>query len=166
MSSEYQTAFASIDSYTKGGVNIIDDKIKNYVFSNIYEVTATSKPFDRIVVAKNLDYTLEAVRAEGLSSWYACSHDEYVIAMDYEVEVSYLKLEDTSSIDDENDGSFSISGQPSGKKMGKVILKRGHMALLPEKTAYQFKAAKPATLLMQTIIGEESIQKWSDICLK
>ncbi len=166
MSAQYTTAFSSIDSYEKGGVQIIDDDLKNFVFSNIYEVAATHKPYDRIVVGINLDYTLEAVRAEGTSGWYACAHDEFAIAMDYDIEVRFLELADTSMINDEQDGSFKLKGQPAGKSIGKVILKRGHMVLLPEKTAYQFQAAKPATLLLQTILGQESLERWNDICLK
>jgi hypothetical protein len=117
MSAQYTTSFSSIDSYEKGGVQIIDDDLKNFVFSNIYEVTATHKPYERIVVGKNLDYTLEAVRAEGTSPWYACAHDEFVIAMDHNVEVHFMELGDTSKIDDEQDGSFKLTAQPLGKKI-------------------------------------------------
>jgi len=166
MSAQYTTSFSSIDSYEKGGVQIIDDDLKNFVFSNIYEVTATHKPYERIVVGKNLDYTLEAVRAEGTSPWYACAHDEFVIAMDHNVAVHFMELGDTSKIDDEQDGSFKLTAQPLGKKIGMVTLSRGHMAMLPEKTAYQFRAAKPSTLLLQTILGQESLERWTEICLK
>ena len=40
--SEYTTAFGSIDAYAKGGVNVIADSPKNYLFSNMFEVAATS----------------------------------------------------------------------------------------------------------------------------
>jgi len=166
MPPKYATAFASIDSYQKGGVQIIDDNVKNFVFSNIYEVAATNPPYQRIVVAKNLDYTLEVARAEGVSAWYVCSHDEFVVAMDYSVEVHFVELADSTGVDDDKDGAIRLQGQPQGKKIGKAILNRGHMALLPEKTAYQFQSAKPATLLFQTILGQESVERWNDICLK
>ncbi|MBQ0785766.1 MAG: hypothetical protein KBT66_16190, partial [Amphritea sp.] len=65
MSAEYKTVFASIDDYRKGGVHCLNEDPKRYVFSNLYEVAATNAPYDRIVVAKNLDYTIEAARAEG-----------------------------------------------------------------------------------------------------
>jgi len=162
---EYKTRLASIDDFEKGGVEIINDDIKNYVFSNIYEVASQNKPYERIVVAKNLDYTLEVARAEGSSPWYACSHDEYVIAMDYDVDLVFMELLDTSLIDDEKDGAFRMPGSPQGKLMGRVKLKRGHMALLPEKVAYQFSTDRASTILLQTIQGDESIQKWKDICL-
>lgn len=164
MPSEYKTVFASIDDYRKGGVQCLNEDPKRYVFSNIYEVAASNKPYDRIVVAKNLDYTIEACRAEGTSGWMACAHDEFVIAMDYDVEVHYLKLADESVVDEDKDGFQTLKGQPDGQKMGRIFLKRGHQALLAEKTAYRFHANKPATLMLQSILGEETIEKWADIC--
>jgi hypothetical protein len=86
--------------------------------------------------------------------------------MDHNVEVHFMELGDTSKIDDEQDGSFKLTAQPLGKKIGMVTLSRGHMAMLPEKTAYQFRAAKPSTLLLQTILGQESLERWTEICLK
>lgn len=166
MSVEYKTTYASIDNYNKGGVQVISGNIKDYVFSNVYEVAATApSAFERTVVAINLVYTLEAARAEGQSDWYVCSHDEFVIAFDYDVEVHYIKLDDTSSIDEDKDGAIKLSEKPAGKYMGKITLKRGHQALLPEKTAYSIKAAKPATIVFQSILGDESVEKWNDICL-
>ncbi len=166
MSTEYKTVFASIDDYRKGGVQCLNEDPKRYAFSNLYEVAATNAPYDRIVVAKNLDYTIESVRAEGGSDWYVCAHDEFVVAMDYDVEVHYLKLEDESVIDDDKDGAFKLPTNTSGQEMGRIFLKRGHMALLPEKNAYRFHANRPSTLMIQSILGEESIEKWADICLK
>jgi len=50
--------------------------------------------------------------------------------------------------------------------MGNVALKRGHQALLPAGSAYRFTATKTGVLMQQTILGEMSVQKWSDICFK
>jgi hypothetical protein len=50
--------------------------------------------------------------------------------------------------------------------MGNVTLKRGHQALLPAGAAYRFNATKTGVLMQQTILGEMSVQKWSDICFK
>ncbi len=165
MSVEYKTTYASIDDYNKGGVQVISGNIKDYVFSNVYEVADKSPAWERVVVAKNLVYTMEAERAEGQSDWYACSHDEFVIAFDYDVEVHYIKLDDTSFIDDDKDGAIKIGDKPAGQYMGKITLKRGHQALLPEKTAYSIKAEKPATIVYQSILGDESVEKWNEICL-
>jgi len=142
MSVEYKTTYASIDDYNKGGVQVISGNIKDYVFSNVYEVADKSPAWERVVVAKNLVYTMEASRAEGQSDWYACSHDEFVIAFDYDVEVHYIKLDDTSFIDDDKDGAIKIGDKPAGQYMGKITLKRGHQALLPEKNCLQPQGKK------------------------
>ena len=161
----YSTAFASIDNYQKGGLQLLDDDAKRYVFSNIFDVAANSKDYQRTVVAKNLDYTIECIRAAGDSDWYICAHDEFVVAMDYDVEVHFKKVSSDVFPDDEKDGSV-VADASNGTFMGKVTLKRGHMALLPENVAYSFKAEKPATLMLQSILGELSEQRWADICEK
>lgn len=166
MSAQYKTVFASIDNYQKGGIECLNEDPKRYAFSNIYEVAATNAPYDRIVVAKNLDYTIETLRAEGTSDWYVCSHDEFAVAMDYDLEVHYIKLADDSIVNEDKDGAVKLKGNPEGRKMGRAFLKRGHMALLPEKIAYRFHANRPSTLMVQSILGEEAIEKWSEICLK
>jgi hypothetical protein len=38
------------------------------------------------------------------------------------------------------------------------------MALLPKGSAYQFRSAKPGVLLLQTIKGDFTVEKWADIC--
>jgi hypothetical protein len=48
--------------------------------------------------------------------------------------------------------------------MGHVKCKRGHQVLLPHGAAYRFKAARPGVILLQTIEGELSKQKWREIC--
>jgi hypothetical protein len=49
--------------------------------------------------------------------------------------------------------------------MGRVVLRRGHQALLPKGAAYRYRAAKgPGVILMQTIQGEHSVEKWAEIC--
>ena len=85
--SAYTTDFGSIEDYQSGGVMAIDDDPKNYVFSNIFEVAATSAPYERVAVGKNFEYVIEAIRAEGTSGWYTCAHDEFILAMDNEIKV-------------------------------------------------------------------------------
>jgi len=43
--SEYTTVFGRLDNYNKGGVEIINDDPKNYVFSNMFEVASRAKPW-------------------------------------------------------------------------------------------------------------------------
>jgi hypothetical protein len=160
----YTTMFGSLDDYTKGGIEIIDDKPKNYAFSNIFEVANTSKPWEKVAVGKNMEYVLEVIRAEGTSEWRTCAHDEFPLVMDGEVTVELVQLEAPLVAADKN-GSVRIDGDPVGQKMGRIVLRRGHQALLPANTAYRMSAAHPSVVLLQTILGDDTIERWSDICL-
>ena len=165
---EYTTEFGSIDSYRKGGVQVVNDDPRNYVFSNIFEVAAKSKPWERVVVGKNFEYVIEVVRAEGTSPWYTCAHDEFALSMDGQVEVHLLKLDDPDShVDPDSEGAHVIAeGMPAGRKMGRLVLGRGHMGILPVGSAYRFMSAAPCALLIQSIIGPVSVEKWAEICQK
>jgi hypothetical protein len=160
-----QTDFGSIHSYKKGGVTVIDDDPKKYVFSNMFEVASKAKPYERTAVAKNFEYVIESVRAEGTSPWYAAAHDEFVLSMDGEVEVHLVKLADPDSVvDPDSEGARKIEGNPDGKKMGRIILRQGHMAMLPIGAAYRFQAPAVCTLMIQTIDGPETVHRWAEIC--
>lgn len=161
----HQTKFGSLDNFEKGGVEVINDDPKNYVFSNIYEVASKAEPYEKIAVGKNLKYVLEAVRAEGTSPWYTASHDESAIVMDGEVEIRLVKLNQALVVED-HEGTTMLEGNPDGKKMGYIVARRGHMALLPKGAAYQFHASKPGVILLQTIAGDRTLERWKDICQK
>jgi hypothetical protein len=162
--SNYRTVFGSLNQYEKGGVQVIgDDDPRNYAFSNVFEVASKSKPYEKVAVGKNLKYVIEAVRAEGTSPWYAADHDEAALIMDGEVEVHYIKP-DQAAVPEGKEGSVQLKDEPKGKKMGWVKVRRGHMALLPKGAAYQFRTAKPGVLLIQTIKGDYTIERWADIC--
>jgi hypothetical protein len=162
--SSFHTVFASLETYVKGTIETVDDDPKHYAFSNLFEVAARSQPYEKVVVALNLDYVLETLRAEGLSDWYAAAHDEFAIVMDGEVQVELVKLDAAERIvPADKQGSVRVPGTPLGKKMGYIKCKRGHQALLPQGAAYRFRAQAPAVLLLQTMLGELSIQKWSQI---
>jgi hypothetical protein len=66
--------------------------------------------------------------------------------------------------DAEHNGAVLVEGEPQGKQMGWMKLRRGHQGLLPKNTAYQFRAAKPAVLVIQTCKGKVSVEKWTEIC--
>jgi hypothetical protein len=162
--STQQTYFGSLENYSKGGVQTIDDNPKNYAFSNVFEVASTSKPYEKVAVGKNLKYVIEALRAEGTSPWFAAAHDEAALVMDGELEVHYVKP-DQAPVPAGKEGTVKLSAEPSGKKMGWVKVRRGHMALLPAGAAYQFRnSGKPGVLLVQTILGENTVEKWAEIC--
>lgn len=160
------TQFGSLRDYRKGGVEIIDDNPKNYVFSNVFEVAATSDPYERVAVGKNFEYVIEATRAEGVSGWFTCAHDEFALCMDGSVELHLIKLDDPdAAVDPESEGAVSLGTDlPAGRKMGRVVLGRGHMAMLPVGAAYRFQADTPSVLLFQTIEGAVTVQKWATIC--
>lgn len=167
MTSKFETVFGSLGDYTKGELEIINDDPKNYVFSNVFEVASKSRPYEKVVVAINLGYVFETLRAEGTSPWFAAAHDEFAIVMDGEVEVELVKLDAPDSVVPPTQrGSVAVQGDPVGRKMGYVKCKRGHQALLPKGAAYRFKAAKPGVILLQTVEGELSVHKWADICYK
>ena len=161
---DYSTVFGSLDNFRKGGVDIIDDDPKNYAFSNVFEVAARSRPYERVAVGKNFEYVIEAVRAEGASPWYGAAHDEFALCMDGKVVVELVKLPDPSPVPAGSRGAVRLAGAPEGRKMGRIALGRGHMALLPSGAAYRFQAERPGVLMIQTIQGPVTIERWAEIC--
>jgi hypothetical protein len=159
----YRTNFGSLTDYQKGRIDIIDDDPKRYVFSNIFEVAATSKPYEKVAVGKNRQYVIEAIRAEGTSDWRTASHDEFALVMDGEVEIRLTKLGADDPGPTSTRGSNALAAPPTGASMGRVIGRRGHMTLLPVGAGYQFFAASPAVILLQTQEGPDTIYRWHEI---
>ncbi len=160
---DVKTVFGSLHNYQKGGVEIIDDDPRNYVFSNVFEVAEKSKPYERVAVGKNFEYVIEALRAEGTSPWYACAHDEFALVMDGKVEVRLLQPEKPVVAADKA-GAVALAAAPAGRKMGRVVAGRGHMTLLPKGSAYQFHADQASVVTIQTIQGDVTIERWAGIC--
>lgn len=159
------TKFGSLKDYRKGGVEIIDDDPRNYVFSNLFEVAAHSSPYERTAIGKNLEYVIEVARAEGVSPWFVAAHDEFVLSMDGTVEIHLVKLTDPDAVvPPASEGAHEISDLPDGEKMGRIVASRGHMALLPAGCAYRFEAAEPAAIIFQTIVGPLTRERWAEIC--
>lgn len=164
---QFVTRFGSLNNFEKGHIEIINDSPKNYAFSNVFEVASQSKPYEKVAVGKNLEYVIEAIRAEGTSGWMAASHDEFCIVMDGDVTVELVKLDDPQSVASAaKEGTVAVAGEPKGRKMGAIRLGRGHQALLPKGAAYRFVSAKPSVMIQQTIVGDLTVQKWADICYK
>jgi len=160
---EYTTEFGSLANYSKGGVHLINDDPKNYVFSNIFEVATKAAPFERVCVAKNMEYVIEIMRVEGASPWFAAPHDEFALIMDGNVRVELNKLTDGAP-DNVKEGAIRLEGDPEGQKMGHVACGRGHMALLPVGATYRFVSDTPSVVLIQTVDGPESVHRWAEIC--
>jgi hypothetical protein len=158
------TVFGSLAQYSKGGVQVIDDDAKDYAFSNVFDVAAKSQPYEKVAVGKNLKYVLEAIRAEGVSPWYVAAHDESVLVMDGEILIQFIQP-NVPAVLPGTEGTVRLPGQPVGQRMGWIKAWRGHMALLPANAAYQFQSLQgPGVLLMQTIKGSETIERWAEIC--
>ena len=160
----HTTRFGSLQHYEKGGVEVINDDARNYVFSNVFEVASKSKPYEKVAVGKNIEYVIEAIRAEGTSGWRAPAQDEFALVMDGEIEIRLLKLADPHIVPAGTQGSIALTGTPAGRKMGVVRTRRGHMTLLPVGAAYQFHAARPGVVLLQTLAGRDTVERWAEIC--
>jgi hypothetical protein len=161
---DHTTQFGSLQRYEKGGVEVINDDARNYVFSNIFEVASKARPYEKVAVGKNIEYVIEAIRTEGTSGWRAPAQDEFALVMDGEVEIRLLKLDDPAVVPASVRGSIGLPGPPTGRKMGVVRARRGHMTLLPVGAAYQFHSARPGVVLLQTLAGADTVERWADIC--
>ncbi len=158
----YKTHVGALDSYEKG-VIALDDDLRKYAFSNIFEVAEKSAPFERVAVVQNLEYVAEVVRSEGESPWYAAPHDEFAIVMDGEISFHFVKLED-EQIPSHEGGAIRLGAKPNGPPMGRVTARRGHQVLLPQGAAYQLVSDKPAVAILQTVEGPETVKRWLEIC--
>jgi hypothetical protein len=156
--------FGSLSGYRKGSVDIIDDDPKHYAFSNMFEVASSARPWEKVAVAKNMAYVLEVIRAEGTSEWRTAAHDEFALVVDGQVTVELLRT-DEPLVPPYKEGSIRINGEPPGRRMGRVIAKRGHMVLLPANAAYRMIADSPSVVLLQTIKGDDTVERWAEICL-
>jgi hypothetical protein len=160
---EYTTKFGSLNDYEKGGVQVINDDPKYYVFSNVFEVAGSSAPYEKVAVGKNLEYVIEAIRAEGTSEWRVTPHDEFALVMDGSLTIELLDPSE-QLVDPDASGSIAIHGEPAGSPMGRVIAGHGHMTMLPAGKAYRFHSDGVAVVLLQTIEGPDTIFRWADIC--
>jgi hypothetical protein len=165
MAVAYQTKFGSLASYEKGRVEPITDSVRNYAFSNCFDIASRSKPYERVVFGQNQIYVLEVARAQGESPWFTCAHDEFALCMDGEVEIRLIKLDKSQHVPDaDHNGAVLVEGPPQGPNMGWMKLKRGHQGMLPKNTAYQFYSGNPGVVVLQTCKGQLSVEKWAEIC--
>jgi hypothetical protein len=160
---DYRTRFGSLQHWDKGGVEVVNDDARNYVFSNVFEVASRSRPYEKVAVGKNIEYVIEAIRAEGTSGWRAPAQDEFALVMDGAVEIRLLKL-DAPAATAGAAGSVALVGTPAGRKMGVVRARRGHMTLLPAGSAYQFHATEPGVILLQSLLSTDTVERWAEIC--
>ncbi len=158
----YKTKIGSLGSYEKGVIEL-DDGLKKYTFSNIFEVAGKAAPFERIAVAQNLEYVAEVMRVDGDSPWYAAPHDEFAIVMEGEVTFNFIKMADDQTPSHEG-GAMQLGAVPNGPTMGHVVARRGHQVLLPEGAAYQLASKQPCVVIIQTVDGPVTVKRWAEIC--
>jgi hypothetical protein len=156
----YVTKIGSLETYEKGVIEVRDD-LRHYLFSNIYQVANSARPFERVAVAKNIDYVAEVMKVDGESPWYTAAHDEFAIVMDGEITINFIMLDAAPPT---HKGAAKLTGTPAGRKMGRVIARRGHEVLLPKGAGYQFTAGKPGVVLIQTMLGPVTVERWAEIC--
>src|SRR3954467_3606752 len=140
---QYSTVFGSLDHFDKGGVEAIADDPRNYVFSNMFEVAANAAPWEKVAVAKNMEYVLEVIRAIGTSPWRATPHDEFALVVDGSVVIELVDP-DPALVDPSAFGSVAVDGDPAGTPMGRIVAGHGHMAMLPAGRCYRFVAERPS----------------------
>lgn len=160
----YTTRFGSLADYEKGGVELVNDDPRHYAFSNVFEVAGMSPPYQQVAVGKNLEYVLECLRAEGRSGWRTAAHDQFALCMDGEVEIELHQAGPEQRPGADVAGSVAVEGNPAGARMGRIVIRRGHQALLPAGAAYRFDAARASVLVIQTIAGRDTKFRWAEIC--
>ena len=114
----YRTHLGALDAYEKGVIEL-DDDLRKYAFSNIFEVAGAAQPFERVAVVQNLEYVAEVMRVEGDSPWYAAPHDEFTLVMDGEVTIHFIKLADDQQPSHDG-GAVQLGARPNGPAMGRV----------------------------------------------
>ena len=161
--STYQTRFGSLKDFSKGKVELIDDNPKNYVFSNIFEVCSKSKPYERVAVAKNFEYVIEAMRAEGTSGWFSASHDEFVLCMDGKIEVHLVKLGSPQTAIDRR--RRPVRARRCGRSQdGPADPEPRAYGAFAQGRRLPVSGGRAGRAMIQTIEGPLTVQKWSEIC--
>jgi hypothetical protein len=82
------------------------------------------KPYERVMVVSTSVRKPCAPRI----AWYTAPHDEFAIVMDGEIS-SFLLTEAEKPA--QKAGASRLKADPQGKRMGRVIARRGHEVLLP-----------------------------------
>jgi hypothetical protein len=158
------TRFGSLGSFTKGRVEVVDDDPAHYAFSNMFEVASMSAAWEQVAVGLNRQYVLEVLRAEGTSGWRTCGHDQSALIMDGAVVVELAQPGPGQHAAEGQQGSVGVDGPPAGAWMGRVTAGRGHLVLLPAGACYRMVAQRAGVVLVQTIVGPDTVFRWQQIC--
>jgi hypothetical protein len=149
----------SMAHHTKGGVDIVDprENIRRYVYSNVYEIGARAKPYEKLAVAKNGPYVIECIVAEGtMPDWRLQPHDEFLVCLEGEVRVEFVE----PRVELPAGRHSEVLGEP----MGYIVVREGNLCLLPKGMAYKFSAGRRSLLLQQAKQSEDTVFAWEEIC--
>jgi hypothetical protein len=157
--SKDQPLSASMRQYSKGGVEIVDprENVKRYVYSNVYEIGARAKPYEKLAVAKNGPYVVECIVAEGvMPQWRLQPHDEFLVCLEGEVRVDFIAPRT----------ELPPGGHPEvpGEELGYIIIREGNLCLLPKGVAYKLSAGRRSLLLQQGKQSADTVLAWEEIC--
>jgi len=124
--------------------------VKDYASSNLFDVAAWARPWERIPVGRTGMAVLEVVRATGISPWFANARDESVLVLDGDIVIQY-KRPNVPPVPPGYAAAVRLQQEPTGDRMGWIRARRGHLARLPIGVAYEFRAiGGPGILLIQT----------------
>lgn len=149
----------TMEKYTKGTLQILNDRPHRYAMSNIFEIGATwPKSYDRVVIGKNGPYVLACFRAEAEDpSWWSMPHDEYALCVEGEVRVDYVEPRDELA--------SGPHARVAGTEMGHMVMRDGSLASLPAGVAYRMRAPRKSLVLLQTKHNEWLTYAWEKICM-
>ena len=163
---EYTTRFGSLDSYEKGGVEIIDDDPSTTPSPTCSRSPRWRRRTRRWPSARTCSTSLEVIRAEGTSGWRTCAHDEFVLCMDGEVTVELVKPT-TPLAPAGKEGSVAVDGEPEGVPMGTRLASAA--ATWRCCRAARPTASKPAapsvSCSSRPCLGDDTVERWAEICL-
>lgn len=160
----YRTRTASLKDYRKGSAELFGDDPKRYAFSNVYDVGNRFGPFERIAVTKSMEYVTEVMKVERTGPWFGAAHDEFALVMDGEVEILFVEAGADVMPPAGHLGAVRLKADPVGPRMGTVRARHGHLVLLPGGAAYRISADPGALVILQTIAGELTQERWAEIC--
>ena len=105
------------------------------------------------------------MRAEGESEWFTASHDEFALAMDGEIEIHFHKAVGDEIVPESVDGTQK-------RRLTRRTARRWAMSSCVaaikrscrREASTSIAARKLGVIMLQTILGDNSVQKWAEIC--
>ena len=149
----------SMTHHEKGGVELVDprERVQRYVYSNVYEIGARAKPYEKLAVAKNGPYVIECIVAEGaMPQWRLQPHDVFILCLEGEVRVDFIEPRTELP----PGGHAAVPGE----EMGYIVVREGNLCLLPKGMAYKLSASRRSLLLQQAKQSADTVFAWDEIC--